>query len=91
MSLLSESPEPPERPRVDHHRFVPLLRTSDESRVTFVSSALEGSEIAFSVHGGDAANGTAEVFEVWVPPGRADEAREVIERLDEAPVAVEDE
>jgi len=91
VSLLFESSEPPERRRAANHRFVPVLRTSDESRITFVSSALEGSGIAFSVHDGDAADGAADVFEVWVPPGRADEAREVIERLDEAPVATEDE
>jgi hypothetical protein len=90
-SLLPESPEPAERPRVDDHRFVPVLRTGDESRITFVSSALEGSGVAFSVHQGDAADGPAGTIEIWVPPGRADEAREVIERLDEAPVAVEDE
>jgi len=82
---------PAEGSRGEAHRFVPVLRTADASRITFVSSALEGSGIAFSVHEGETVNGAADAVEIWVPPGRADEAREVIERLDEAPVAVEDE
>ncbi len=97
VSLVAEAPA---RPRGDGHRFVPLLRTNDESRLTFVSSALESSDIAFSVHPGHSGHsghsgegeiGPVATFEVSVPPGRIDEAREVIERLDEAPVAVEDE
>ena len=91
VSLLAASPEATEPSRVEDHRFVPVLRTADESRITFVSTALEGSGIAFSVHDGEAANGTAGAVEIWVPPGRADEALDVIERLDEAPVPVEDE
>lgn len=85
VSLLAELPE---TSRGDGHRFVPVLRTADASRITFVSSALESADIAFSVHEGDSADGPVEI---WVPPGRAAEAREVIESLDEAPVTVEDE
>lgn len=81
--------ELPARPDQDEHRFVPLLRTDDQCRVSLVSSALEGSEIAFSVHEpGGRANGA---FEIWVAPGRLVEAREVIDTLEEAPVLLEDE
>jgi len=79
----------PVRPDQDEHRFVPLLRTDDLCRVSLVSSALEGSEIAFSVHEpGGRVNGA---FEIWVAPSRLIEASEVIDTLEEVPVLLEDE
>jgi|GEM_PF-2034590 len=85
ISLVAEVPETRDN---EEHRFVPVLRTADASRIALISSALEGSEIAFSVHEESGPDGVAEV---WVAPGRVSEARDVLERLDESAVTVEDE
>lgn len=87
--LEADVPVPPVRPGLDEHRFVPLLRTDDAGRVSLVSSALEGSEIAFSIREpGGRADGA---FEIWVAPGRLIEARDVIDTLEEVPAALEEE
>lgn len=80
--------DPPGRPQEDDHRYVPVLRTADASRISLVSSALESTEIAFSVRGQDGPAGDPR--EIWVAPGREIEAREVIDRLEESAVGVED-
>lgn len=73
----------------EDHRFVRVLCTDDASRIGLVTSALEGSDIAFSVREpGGSANGAAEI---WVAPSRVDEARDVIDRLEEVPAPVGEE
>lgn len=81
---------------LEEHRFVQVLRTADESRVSLVSSALEGAGIAFSVRAEEPPNGGQAGIEapaeIWVAPGRVIEARDVVESLVEgAPLGEEEE
>ncbi|HSL81918.1 MAG TPA: GNAT family N-acetyltransferase [Thermoanaerobaculia bacterium] len=78
-------PYPRTRPR-----FVTVLSTSDESRLSFVEAALEGAGIVYAVHrtnGGGRPEGPAEV---QVAESRADEAREVLDALEEVELADQD-
>lgn len=74
------------------HRFVTILCTGDESRLSFAESALEGAGIVYTVRGTASGNGTEEkVVEVQVVESRAEEAREVLDALEEVEVQADEE
>lgn len=78
---------PPATPRRRSHsrsepRGVPVLATSDESRLSFVESALEGAGIVYALHTDSSGEGDEDVVEVRVARSRIDEAREVLDSLD---------
>jgi hypothetical protein len=59
----------------DHHVV------SDESRLSFVESALEGAGIVYTLHRESSGEGDEEVVEVRVARSRIDAAREVLDSL----------
>lgn len=63
-------------------RGVPVLATSDESRLSFVASALEGAGIVYALHPEGTGEGDEEVVEVRVARSRVDEARQLLDALD---------
>ena len=62
-------------------RFVPVVSTTDESRLAFAESALESAGIAFVRE--EVESGRGPVTEVRVPSVRAADAREVLDALEE--------
>jgi ribosomal protein S18 acetylase RimI-like enzyme len=62
-------------------RGVGVLATSDESRLSFVESALEGAGIVYTLHRESSGEGDEEVVEVRVARSRIDAAREVLDSL----------
>lgn len=73
-------------------RFVTVLATGDESRVSFAESALEGAGIVYAVRGGAPGNGSEErIVEVRVAESRAEEAREVLDALEGVEVGADEE
>lgn len=63
-------------------RGVPVLATSDASRLSFVESALEGAGIVYALHTESSGEGDEEVVEVRVARSRVDQARELLDSLD---------
>jgi hypothetical protein len=60
---------------------VGVLATADESRLSFVESALEGAGIVYTLHSESSGEGDEEVVEVRVARSRIDAAREVLDSL----------
>lgn len=90
VTLVAEPPrERRAAPGEPGPRFVTILATADESRLSFAESALEGADIVYTVRSGTAGNGTEErIVELRVAASRAEEAREVLDALEEEEVAV---
>lgn len=81
VTLVAEAPRRTEARMEPSPRLVTVLASSDESRVSFVQSALEAAGIRFSVR--RESNGAAgEVVEVQVAGALVEDAREVLEALE---------
>jgi N-acetylglutamate synthase-like GNAT family acetyltransferase len=73
-----------------NHRFVTVLSTADESRLSFVESALEGAGIVYVVHESNGGGTEEGLVEIQVADSRAEEAREVLEALEGVEVELAD-
>jgi [ribosomal protein S18]-alanine N-acetyltransferase len=74
-----------------NHRFVTVLSTTDESRLSFVESALEGAGIVYVVHEANGGGAEEVLVEIQVAESRAEEAREVLDALAEVEVQADGE
>lgn len=92
VTLVAEAPGR-SRARVEKApRFVTVLSTDDECRLSFAESALEGAGIGYAVRTGSSGNGVEErVVEVRVAESRAEEAREVLDALEGVEVGADEE
>lgn len=81
VTLVAEAPRRQEARMEMAPRFTTVVASSDESRLAFVQSALEGAGIRFSVHR-EPDDGNGGVVEVQVAGAQLEAAREVLEALE---------
>lgn len=82
-TLVAEASDRPALRADRAPRFVTVLATSDESRLSFAESVLEGAGIAFATRGGGRGGRPEDGVEIRVTEARAEEARELLETLEE--------
>lgn len=86
VTLVAEAPGRRDARSEPAPRFTTLVASSDESRLAFVQSALEGAGIRFSVRR-ELENGEGEVVAIRVAGAQLAEAREVLDALETEEVA----